>query len=119
MADSAPVRSTGRGLVVKVSASAPINGPMRAPRIAPLVALGLALVAAGVAVPASRVADWRAPAVLVVLFVFAVVADRVEITTRNGASLVGSLPVFVLAASLFRPAPPAPGPNRAAPHHPP
>src|SRR4051812_26810318 len=105
MAGSAPGRSRVAGLVVKASASAPINPLMRVSRIAPLVALGLPLVAAGAAVPASRAADWRAPAVLVLLWAFAVVADRVEITTRNGASLVGSLPVFVLAASLFGPAP--------------
>src|SRR3954466_3255530 len=105
MAGSAPGRSRVAGLVVKASASAPINPLMRVSRIAPLVALGLPLVAAGPAVPASRAADWRAPAVLVLLWAFAVVADRVEITTRSGASLVGSLPVFVLVASLFGPAP--------------
>src|SRR3954451_6710232 len=105
MAGSAPGRSRVAGLVVKASASVPISRPMRVSRIAPLVALGLALVMAGVAVPASRAADWRAPAVLVLLWVFAVAADRVEITTRSGGALVGNLPGFVLVASLFRPAP--------------
>jgi putative nucleotidyltransferase with HDIG domain len=40
-----------------------------------------------------------------VLFAFAVVADRFEITTRTGSMLVGNMPVFVLAAALFGPAP--------------
>jgi putative nucleotidyltransferase with HDIG domain len=78
---------------------------MRVPRMAPILALVFALVATGVAVLGSRVHDWRAPAVLGLLLVFAVVADRAEITTRSGGSLAGSLPVFVLAAALFGPAP--------------
>jgi putative nucleotidyltransferase with HDIG domain len=79
--------------------------PMRVSRIAPLVALALASVAGVLAVLSSRADEWRQPGVLALLFVFAFVAERVEITTRTGASLVGSLPVYVLAAALFGPAP--------------
>jgi putative nucleotidyltransferase with HDIG domain len=78
---------------------------MRVSRIAPIAALACATAAGMVAVLSSRAQDWREPEVLLVLFVFAFVADRVEITTRTGASLVGSLPVYVLAASVFGPAP--------------
>jgi putative nucleotidyltransferase with HDIG domain len=80
---------------------------MRLSRLAPIAALALAAIAACVAALSSRADDWRQPAVLVLLLGFAVVADRFEITTRTGGSLVGNLPVFVLAAALFGPAPAA------------
>jgi putative nucleotidyltransferase with HDIG domain len=78
---------------------------MRVSRIAPFAALALASAAGCVAVLASRPGDWREPAVLALLFAFAFAADRVEITTRAGASLVVSLPIHVLVAALFGPAP--------------
>src|SRR3954454_7424578 len=82
-----------------------MNRPMRVSRIAPIVALASATACGVVAVLCSRASDWRSPAVLAVLLAFAFVADRVEITTRTGASLVGSLPVYVLATAVFGPAP--------------
>jgi putative nucleotidyltransferase with HDIG domain len=82
-----------------------MHRPMRASRLAPFIALSLASAAGVVAVLSSREHDWRAPAVLGLLLLFAAVADRFEITTRSGASLVGSLPIFVLTAVLFGPAP--------------
>jgi len=78
---------------------------MRLSRLAPLAALALAITAGAVAVLSSRADEWRQPAVLGLLLAFAVVADRFEITTRTGSALVGNLPVFVLAAALFGPAP--------------
>jgi putative nucleotidyltransferase with HDIG domain len=105
MAGSAAMRAVGAGLAVKTCTSAPINRPMRVSRIAPIVALACAAAAGGVAVLSSHAGDWRRPGILVALLAFAVVADRVEITTRTGASLVGSLPTYVLAAAIFGPAP--------------
>jgi putative nucleotidyltransferase with HDIG domain len=99
-----PGSARGR-LAVKTNASAPINRPMRVSRIAPIVALAAAAACGVVAVLSSRPSDWRSPAVLAVLLAFAFVADRAEITTRTGASLVGSLPVYVLATAVFGPAP--------------
>src|SRR3954466_10894106 len=75
------------------------------PRIAPIAALACAATAGGLAVLSSRAGDWRQPAILAVLFAFAVVADRFTISTRTGATLACNLPVFVLAAALFGPAP--------------
>jgi putative nucleotidyltransferase with HDIG domain len=105
LADLGPARGARARLAVKTCASAPINRPMRVSRIAPLVALVCAAAAGFVAVLSSHADDWRHPAVLAVLFAFAVVADRFEITTRTGSALVGNMPVFVLAAALFGPAP--------------
>src|SRR3954452_20597065 len=81
---------------------------MRVSRIAPIVALAGAAACGVAAVLSSRASDWRSPAVLAVLLAFAFVADRAEITTRTGASLVGSLPVYVLATAVFGPAPAVP-----------
>jgi putative nucleotidyltransferase with HDIG domain len=78
---------------------------MRVPRLAPFLAAVLALGASAAAVLASRAHDWRDPAVLLLLLVLGCAADRVKIRTRTGTALVGSLPVFVLAALLFGPAP--------------
>src|SRR3954471_6880719 len=75
------------------------------PRIAPIAALACAATAGGLAVLSSRAGDWRQPAILAVLFAFAVVADRFTISTRTGATLACTLPVFVLTAALFGPAP--------------
>src|SRR3954469_4780285 len=75
------------------------------PRIAPIAALACAATAGGFAVLSSRAGDWRQPAILAVLFAFAVVADRFTISTRTGATPACNLPVFVLAAALFGPAP--------------
>src|SRR3954454_15938549 len=77
------------------------------PRIAPIAALACAATAGGFAVLSSRAGDWRQPAILAVLFAFAVVADRFTISTRTGATLACNLPVFVLPAALFGPAPAA------------
>src|SRR5687767_9539540 len=90
---------------VKIGRRLPMHRLMRVSRLAPFIALALASAAGLVAVLSSREHDWRAPAVLGLLLVFAAVADRFEITTRSGASLVGSLPIFVLTAVLFGPAP--------------
>jgi putative nucleotidyltransferase with HDIG domain len=78
---------------------------MRSNRLAPLAALALAVAMAALAAVTSHAGDWRAPGVLAMLFVFAVAADRVQIETRSGSPLVGSLPVFVLTAVVFGPAP--------------
>src|SRR3954452_1190911 len=75
------------------------------PRIAPIAALACAATAGGFAVLSSRAGDWGQPALLAVLFAFAVVADRFTISTRTGATLACNLPVFVLTAALFGPAP--------------
>src|SRR3954470_7920364 len=75
------------------------------PRIAPIAALACAATAGGFAVLSSRAGDWREPAILAVLFAFAVVADRFTISTRPGTTLACNLPVFVLTAALFGPAP--------------
>jgi putative nucleotidyltransferase with HDIG domain len=80
---------------------------MRMNRLAPPAALALALAMAALAAVTSHAADWRAPGVLALLLLFAVGADRVPIETRSGSPLVGSLPVFVLAAVVFGPAPAA------------
>jgi putative nucleotidyltransferase with HDIG domain len=80
---------------------------MRVSRLAPLLALLVAVASSAVAVATSRAEDWRSPLVLGLLLVVAVGADRVVIRSRSGLPLVGSLPVFVLAAVLFGPAPAA------------
>jgi putative nucleotidyltransferase with HDIG domain len=80
---------------------------MRVSRLAPLLALLLAAASCAVAVATSRAEDWRSPLVLGLLLVVAIGADRVVIRSRAGLPLVGSLPVFVLAAVLFGPAPAA------------
>jgi putative nucleotidyltransferase with HDIG domain len=84
-----------------------MDGPMRVSRLAPFLALALAAVAGAVAAATSRPADWDEPLVLVMLLAMALVADRIVVVSRSGAPLVGSLPVFVLAAVLFGPAPAA------------
>src|ERR687889_1307425 len=78
---------------------------MRMTRLAPLVALSFAFAMSALAAATSRADDWRSPLVLAMLLAFAIGADRVPIETRSGSPLVGSLPVFVLAAVLFGPAP--------------
>src|SRR4051812_24161594 len=105
MPGSDGTRRRPRRLAVKPSASAPMNRPMRVSRIAPIVALACAAAAGGVAVLSSHAGDWRRPTILALLLLFALVADRIEITTRTGALLVGNLPAYVLAAALFGPAP--------------
>src|SRR4051794_29876462 len=100
------LRRTRRSVpAVKTAAPRPINGPMRVSRIAPFLALALAAAAAVGAVQSSRADDWREPAVVALLFGIAALADRFQITTRSGTVLVGSLPIFVLAAAVLGPAP--------------
>src|SRR4051794_37809548 len=82
-----------------------MNRPMRVSRIAPIVALACATACGVGAVLSSHAGEWHPAAVIAVLFAFAVLADRFPITTRTGTTLVGNLPVFVLAAALFGPAP--------------
>jgi putative nucleotidyltransferase with HDIG domain len=95
----------GSALELKLRAARPIARQMRVQRLATPVAAALALGASAVAVLASRAHDWRDPAVLALLLVLGCAADRVKIRTRTGTALVGSLPLFVLAALLFGPAP--------------
>lgn len=78
---------------------------VRVSRLAPLLFLALAAGAGAVAAATSRVSDWDEPLVLVMLLAMALVADRIVVVSRSGAPLVGSLPVFVLAAVLFGPGP--------------
>jgi putative nucleotidyltransferase with HDIG domain len=78
---------------------------MRVSRLAPLCAIALACTAGVTAAAQSRADDWREPVVLALLLAFAVIADRLEIRVRGGIYLAGSLPVFVIAAVLFGPAP--------------
>jgi putative nucleotidyltransferase with HDIG domain len=94
-------------LALKNRSRPSIHRPMRSNRLAPYAALSLALAMGVVAAMTSRAADWRSPATLALLLGFAIVADRTPIETRSGGPLVGSLPVFVLAAVLFGPAPAA------------
>ena len=68
--------------------------------------LGLAAVAvAGVML--STTESWQPPALVGILFVLGVLADRYELTSGNHMLVVGSLPVFVLAAVELGPAPAA------------
>ena len=80
---------------------------MRVLRPAPIYALTLLAATVATAVVTSRADDWRMPVVLVLLVVLAVIADRFEIRTPSGLYLAGTMPVFVLAAVLFGPAPAA------------
>jgi putative nucleotidyltransferase with HDIG domain len=80
---------------------------MRVLRPAPLFALALIAATIVTAVTTSRAHDWRQPVVLGLLAVLGVVADRFEIRTPAGTYLAGTMPVFVLAAVLFGPAPAA------------
>jgi putative nucleotidyltransferase with HDIG domain len=80
---------------------------MRNARFAPLCAVLITLVSAATAVATSRAADWTPPGMIVLLLLFALVADRFEIRTRSGAYVAGSMPVFVLGAIVFGPAPAA------------
>jgi len=80
---------------------------MRSPRPAFLFAASLTAASGAVAVVQSRAGDWTPRAMLALLVVFALVADRFEIRTRSGAHVAGSMPVFVLVAVLYGPAPAA------------
>jgi putative nucleotidyltransferase with HDIG domain len=79
---------------------------MRA-RLVPVCALLLTALAGAGAAVASRVQDWRSPGVLLLLLGVAVVADRFEIRTPSGQYAVGWMPVFILSAVVFGPAPAA------------
>jgi putative nucleotidyltransferase with HDIG domain len=72
---------------------------------APLCALVLTAATAVTAAAVSRAGDWRPSGMLAILLMFALLADRFEIRTRSGAYVAGSMPVFVLGAVLFGPAP--------------
>jgi putative nucleotidyltransferase with HDIG domain len=61
--------------------------------------------AVAVAALSSSATDWDNPEVLVLLALFAVVADRFEAHSTTDTRVVGSLPAFVLAAVLVGPAP--------------
>jgi putative nucleotidyltransferase with HDIG domain len=78
---------------------------MRLSPVAPVLAVVTALATGVVAALSTRATDWHSPAVLALLLVFALVADRFEIRAPSGSQLVGNLPVFVLVAVLFGPAP--------------
>jgi putative nucleotidyltransferase with HDIG domain len=80
---------------------------MRPSRLAPVLAIFLTAALAAVAVLSARAQDWGSPVALALLLAFALVADRFEIRSPSGSTLVGDLPVFVLAAVLFGPAPAA------------
>jgi putative nucleotidyltransferase with HDIG domain len=80
---------------------------MRNLRPAPICAFLFSIATGVVAVLASRTDDWDKPAMLALLVLFALVADRFEIRTRSGIYVAGSMPVFVLVAVLWGPAPAA------------
>jgi putative nucleotidyltransferase with HDIG domain len=80
---------------------------MRNLRPAPICAFLFSVATAVIAVLASRADDWTPPEMLGVLVLFALIADRYEIRTRSGTHVSGSMPVFVLVAVLFGPAPAA------------
>src|SRR4029079_1740491 len=80
---------------------------MRIMRPAPICAFLFSIATGVVAVLASRTDDWDKPAMLALLVLFALVADRFEIRTRSGIYVAGSMPVFVLVAVLWGPAPAA------------
>jgi putative nucleotidyltransferase with HDIG domain len=80
---------------------------MRGRSYVPVLALLLLAAALGVGAASSQASDWRSPSVLALLLSFAVIADRFEISLRSGASAVGWMPVFVLTAFVFGPAPAA------------
>src|SRR4051812_49830294 len=78
---------------------------MRPLRPAPVSAVVLSVATGAAAVALSRSSDWRPAGVFALLLAFALLADRFEIRTRSGAYVAGSMPVFVLGAVLFGPAP--------------
>jgi putative nucleotidyltransferase with HDIG domain len=80
---------------------------MRRPRFAHVWALVTCVATLAIAVATSRAGDWHPPGTLALLLLFALVADRFEIRTRSGSYVAGSMPVFVLVAVLFGPAPAA------------
>src|SRR3954454_20037831 len=80
---------------------------MRVPRLAHVCAALTCVATFATAVATSRASDWHRPAMLALLLLFALVADRFEIRTRSGAYVAGSMPVFVLVAVLYGPAPAA------------
>jgi putative nucleotidyltransferase with HDIG domain len=80
---------------------------MRALRLAHVWALVTCVATLATAVFTSRAGDWHRPGTLALLLLFALVADRFEIRTRSGSYVAGSMPVFVLVAVLFGPAPAA------------
>jgi putative nucleotidyltransferase with HDIG domain len=80
---------------------------MRARSAVPVCALLLLAAAVAVGAASSRPTDWRSPSVLALLLVFAVIADRFEIRLPSGTYAVGWMPVFVLTAAVFGPAPAA------------
>jgi putative nucleotidyltransferase with HDIG domain len=80
---------------------------MRILRPAFICALLVSAATAVVAIASSRADDWSRPAMLALLLAFALVADRFEIRTPSGLYVAGSMPVFVLVAVLWGPAPAA------------
>jgi len=78
---------------------------MRNLRPALICALALTTATSAVAALVSRADDWSPAGTLALLVAFGIVADRFEVRTRSGAYVTGTMPVFVLVAVLFGPAP--------------
>jgi putative nucleotidyltransferase with HDIG domain len=78
---------------------------MRNLRLALVCSLALMTATAAVALLASRADDWSPAGMLVLLLGFGIVSDRFEVRTRSGTYVTGTMPVYVLVAALFGPAP--------------
>jgi putative nucleotidyltransferase with HDIG domain len=80
---------------------------MRLARLAPIYAALLIATSLAGALLSARAEDWHSPAVLVLLFLVLVVADRFEIRTPSGLYVTGYMPIVILIAVEFGPAPAA------------
>jgi putative nucleotidyltransferase with HDIG domain len=80
---------------------------MRLARFAQFCALVLVATTAAAAAATSRAGDWQPPAVLALLLVVLLIADRFEIRTPSGLYVTGYMPILILIAVVFGPAPAA------------
>jgi putative nucleotidyltransferase with HDIG domain len=73
---------------------------MRASRFAPVVALLVAVAMGTTAVLTSRAGDWNDPLLIVLLCALALIADRFEVQSASGSTVICTHPTFVLAMLL-------------------
>jgi putative nucleotidyltransferase with HDIG domain len=80
---------------------------MRLARFAQFCAVLLVAFTGATSVATSHASDWQPPAVLALLLVVLLIADRFEIRTPSGLYVTGYMPILILVAVVFGPAPAA------------
>jgi putative nucleotidyltransferase with HDIG domain len=90
---------------VKFPPLMPISSAMRGSRFAPFCAILGSIAATAVAVLTSRAEDWERPVIIVLVAALALLADRYEIRSSTGSTVVATHPAFVLGMVVLGPAP--------------